>query len=216
MSKPKKAGDPVTAVPAAAEPTGSGLGSLARRLAARALSDPRVQEAASGLKVSAETLRTGARTRADERLEALIEARQAGQGGPVDPELNTALAQRRREREERSARLLAREKVLAVATTTEERRVLLRALDAAAWAGGERGAPRYTELLDMLAQGQTASEMAVHRAIWSLAERHVISVSPNGIIEVTPLGGPPAHPLPPTTGPHEESRVPLHKQKPDY
>ncbi|WP_291426708.1 hypothetical protein [Deinococcus sp.] len=214
MSKPKKVSDPVTAVPAA-EPTGSGLGSLARRLAARALSDPRVQEVASGLKVSAETLRSGAQARADERLEMLIEARQARPGGPVNPELNTALAQRRREREERSARLLAREKVLAVATTTEERRVLLRALDAAAWAGGERRAPRYTELLDTLAQGKAASEMAVHRAIWSLAERHVISVSPNGIIEVTPLGEPPAQLLLPTTGPHAESGVQVRGQTPD-
>ena len=186
MSKPRTTDDPATGE--TREKGGLSLGRLARRLAERAAHDPRLKEAAANLRVSAEALRSGAHTRADERLEALIQARQPGEA--LDPELSDALTQRRREREERQARLLAREKVLAVATTTQERRVLTQALAGAAWAGGERPAPRYTELLDRLAQGDASEEMAVHRAIWALAERHIISVSPHGVVTVVPLGGP--------------------------
>lgn len=167
--------------PDAADEGVNRLGGLARRLATRALGDPRVQEATLSLKTRAESLRSGVRDRADERLEALIESRSAG--GHLSGEVEDALHQRRVQREERQAKQAAREAVLAVATTSEERRVLLRVLEGTAWAGGERDLPRYTALLDALAAGGSAEqEMAVHRAIWSLAEREVLSVSPHGLI----------------------------------
>lgn len=176
MSKPK-------------QPDSEGqLGGLARRLATRALHDPRLQEAAAGLRRGAENLRAGVLDRADERLEQLIESR----GGRAS-EVDEALAQRRREREDRSAKHQAHAAVLAVATTTEERRVLLKVLAGTPWAGGEGALPRYTALLDALApSGVAEQEMAVHRAIWSLAEREVLSVSPHGVVSAVPLHSHPA------------------------
>ena len=167
-------------------PEESRLGGLARRLAARALGDPRVQEATAGLKHRAGTVRLGLRDRADERLEALLEAR-AASGSALSTEAEEALRERRQRRQERQAQQLARERLLAVATTTEERRVLMRVLDATPWAGGEGTPIRYTALLDALAPGgEPQQEMAVHRAIWALAEREILSVSPHG--HVTAVG----------------------------
>lgn len=160
------------------------LSGLARRLANRALRDPRLQEAAAGLRRGAEHLRSEVLDRADERLEHLIQSR----GGSAPSDVNEALAQRRREREERSAKQQAQAAVLAVATTTEERRVLLRVLASTPWAGGEGELPRYTALLDALApSGAAEQEMAVHRAIWSLAEREVLRVSPHGVVSAVPI-----------------------------
>lgn len=197
MSNSKKLGSDLP-------PEDSGLGGLARRLASRALRDPRVQEAADGLRRSAENLRSGVLDKADERLESLIQSKHGPAYAPSTADLpsdvSAALAQRRREREERSSKLKAREAILAVATTTEERRVLLRVLEGTPWAGGERDSPRYTALLDALApNGDAEQEMAVHRAIWSLAEREVLSVSPHGVVQATPI---PSH-----AAPSEPARV---------
>ena len=58
------------------------------------------------------------------------------------------------------------------------------------WAGGSGQPPRYTALLDALAPGgQAEQEMSVHRAIWALAEREVISVSPHGVVSAVQRGG---------------------------
>ncbi|WP_135230152.1 hypothetical protein [Deinococcus fonticola] len=160
----------------------SGLGGLARRLAKQALDDPRIRETGSQLKHRAEELQAQARDRADRRLEDII----ARRGG--SDETNELLAQRRQERDLKAGKLRARSQLLALADTPHEKRVLLRVIEGTPWAGGEGRVPRYTELLDTLApSGEAGAEMAVHRALWSLAERHVLSVSPFGEITASPL-----------------------------
>lgn len=166
------------------EETG-GLRSAARRVAEAVRRDPRVQDAAAGLRERAQTWRETARSRADTHLEQLVERRYEGR----PPEaLSALLGQRRHEREARAARLRARQALLALAETPEQRRVLTRVAGATPWAGGEAAELRYTLLLDELAApGSAEAEMAVHRAIWSLAERRVLAVSPHGVVTACPL-----------------------------
>ncbi|SEJ14095.1 hypothetical protein SAMN04488058_104114 [Deinococcus reticulitermitis] len=174
------------------EATGTGLGRQVRGLAKRALQPGQQRGApaewagdlAAEWRSRAEALRSGAREQADARLEALIEQRRTERGRPAAPEVDAALEARRRERVQRAERLRRREALLAQARTPDERRVLTRVAAATPWAGGEGEAPRYTTLLDGLAPGgDAAREMAIHRALWSLAERRVLAVSPHG--EVT-------------------------------
>ncbi|MVN87892.1 hypothetical protein GO986_14110 [Deinococcus sp. HMF7620] len=154
----------------------------AARQAASALVTPAVQGAAGRLKTGARGLRDQAQARADSRLEQLLGERRAGQ--PGDPETLAALAARRAAREARAAQLRARETLLGQAQTPEQRQVLRAVVAVTPWAGGEAGTLRYTELLDRLAPGGGAGrEMAVHRALWTLAEQHILAVSPHG--EVT-------------------------------
>lgn len=161
----------------------SGLGGLARRLAKQALDDPRLKETGSQLKHRAEELQAQVRDRADQRLEEAIARRGGGSA-----ETNELLTQRRQERDLKAGKLRARSQLLALADTPHEKRVLLRVIEGTPWAGGEGRTPRYTELLDTLApSGEAGAEMAVHRALWSLAERRVLSVSPFGEITAQPL-----------------------------
>lgn len=144
---------------------------------------------AQGLRTRAEELRAEAARRADERLEALIAERRAERGQSVPPEVDAALAQRRAEREARSARLAAREALLARAQTPHERTLLARLAAVTPWANAEgegEGSARYTALLDGLAPGgDAAAEMAIHRALWGLAERRVLRVSEYGEVRLT-------------------------------
>lgn len=161
---------------------------LASQLAGRALTDPRVQDVTGSLRGRGEELRGQVRDRAEQRLENLIEQRRQERGGPLPPEVGAALASRRHEREQRAAQQHRRAQALQHAAGPEERRVLTRVADASPRTGGQPPAPRYTALLDALAPGGNAErEMAVHRAIWSLAERRVLAVSVHGEVEFGPL-----------------------------
>ncbi|KEF34164.1 MULTISPECIES: hypothetical protein [Deinococcus] len=162
----------------------AGVGEAARRAAESLRHDPRVQDAASRLKARAGDLGGQARARADEHLERLIERRHTRPGEAVPDDVAAVLAQRRREREARVAMARARAALIAQGETPEQRRVLTLLADSTGWAGGQAGTLRYTVLLDRLApSGDPAAEMAIHRALWTLAERRVLAVSPHG--EVT-------------------------------
>ena len=161
---------------------------LASQLAGRALTDPRVQDVTGSLRGRGEDLRGQVHDRAEQRLEHLIEQRRQERGQPLSPEVGAALAARRHEREQRAAQQQLRAQALGHAVTPEERRVLTRVADASPLTGGQPPAPRYTALLDALAPGGHAErEMAVHRAIWSLAERRVLAVSAHGDVTFGPL-----------------------------
>lgn len=118
--------------------------------------------------------------KAEERLETLIQRRRQERGESIPAEVDAALNARRRELEEQAEQRRFESEVLAQARGTEEKRVLLLVL------GSRRrgeAPPRYTTLLDHLAAGGEAErEMAIHRALWSLAERRLLSVSPHGEI----------------------------------
>ena len=161
---------------------------LASQLAGRALADARVQDVTGSLRGRGEELRGQVRDRAERRLEELVEQRRQERGQDLAPEVSAALAARRREREQRTAQQQLRARALGHASTPEERRVLTRVADASPLTGGQLPAPRYTALLDALAPaGNAEREMAVHRAIWSLAERRVLAVSAYGDVSFGPL-----------------------------
>ncbi|MEF2277441.1 hypothetical protein V3W47_03960 [Deinococcus sp. YIM 134068] len=160
-----------------------GLRGVARRLAEGVRQSPRVQEAAAEVRDRARELRETTRARADSRLERLIEDGRARRGEDLPDEVSALLMERRREREARAARLRARAALLALAGGPEQRRVLTLVADATPWAGGEAAEVRYTTLLDRLApSGGAEAEMGVHRALWTLAERRVLAVSPHGVV----------------------------------
>lgn len=160
------------------------VGEAARRAADSLRHDPRVQDTASRLRGRAQDLGGSARARADEHLERLIERRHTRPGVPVPDDVAAALAARRREREARVAAARARAALIAQGESPEQRRVLTLLADSTPWAGGQGEAVRYTGLLDRLApSGDPAAEMAIHRALWTLAERRVLAVSKHG--EVT-------------------------------
>lgn len=168
-----------------------GLRAAARRAASAVWQDPRVQDARAGLQGRAEELRASARERVDSRLEHLLEERYGRQGAEPPEAVSTLLGTRRAEREARAARLRARQTLLALAETPEQRRVLGRVVAITPWAGGEAGELRYTGLLDALApSGSAEAEMGIHRAIWTLAERGVLAVSPHGRVTACPLPEP--------------------------
>lgn len=165
-----------------------GLREAARRAASAVWQDPRVQDAREGLRERAGELRGAARARVDERLEHLLSERYGRQGEAPPEAVSALLAARRQEREARAARLRARQTLLALAETPEQRRVLTRVVGVTPWAGGEAGELRYTTLLDTLApSGGAEAEMGIHRALWTLAERRVLAVSPHGRITACPL-----------------------------
>ncbi|GAA5512711.1 hypothetical protein Dcar01_01432 [Deinococcus carri] len=173
-----------------------GLRAAARRAAGAAWRDPRVQDARAGLRERAQEWRSEVQSRADARLEQVIERRYGGQGTPPEA-VSALLAQRRQAREAHAARLRARQALLALAETPEQRRVLTQVAQATPWAGGEAGEVRYTALLDQLApSGSPEAEMGVHRALWTLAERRVLAVSPHGVVTACPLPSPLALPAP--------------------
>lgn len=166
----------------------AGVGEAARRAAESVGRDPRVQDTASRLKTRAGDLGGQARARADEHLERLIERRHTRPGAPLPDDVAAALAQRRREREARVAAARARTALIAQGESPEQRRVLTLLADSAPWAGGQGGGVRYTGLLDRLApSGDPAAEMAIHRALWTLAERRVLAVSKHGEITACEL-----------------------------
>ena len=167
----------------------------ARQAASSVLRGP-VDSAAERLRAAGTEARTRLGERADARLERLITERRAGQDTRPDPEALAVLARRRAEREARVARIRARETLLALAQTPAQRQVLSAVVDATPWAGGAPDTElRYTALLDRLApRGDAATEMGVHRALWTLAERRVLSVSPHGLIRAEPLRAPLALP----------------------
>jgi len=165
------------------EPDPVGDATQVARRTAQALREP-VQEAAGGLRARARDLRDRAAQRADDRLERLITERR---GGESDPEVLALLARRRETREARLRQEDARRTLLAQAQTPAQRQVLRAVLDVTPWAGGEAGGVRYTHLLDRLAPaGDAATEMSVHRAIWTLAEAGVLAVSPHGEVSAVP------------------------------
>lgn len=174
---------------------GAGSGSLrdSARQAVRGLrSDPRVQNATGRLS----ELRHQAGATADERLARLIQEKRARQGERMPGEVSALLEQRRAERDAKLAQAQARADLLAQAETPEQRRVLTVIADSTPWAGGQQKAVRYTFLLDHLAPGGNAvTEMAVHRALWTLAERRVLAVSPHGLITAIQTIGAARHEL---------------------
>ena len=173
------------------ETEAGGLRAAARRAATSVWQDPRVQDARAGLQGRAEELRVAARGRVDARLEHLLEERYGRQGAEPPEPVSALLAVRRQEREARAARLRARQTLLALAETPEQRRVLGRVVQTTPWAGGEAGEVRYTTLLDTLApSGSAEAEMGIHRAVWTLAERGVLAVSPHGRVTACPLPEP--------------------------
>lgn len=158
-----------------------GLREEARRAAGQAAErlahSGRVQRLTQGW----QDLRAAAAERADQRLEEVL-ARSAH-----DDEVARLLAQRRQEREDQAAKARARRALLAHARTDEQRRVLALVAAVTPWAGGEAAPLRYTEVLDRLAPGGgAAQEMAVHRALWTLAEARVLAVSPHGSVTAVP------------------------------
>lgn len=158
---------------------GGGLGSVARRAAERVTRDPRLQGAAAQF----QELRAGASARADQRLETLIGEARARRGQTPPDEVAALLDRRRQERDARLERGRARQALLAHGQNDEQRRVLTLVAAATPWAGGEAAPVRYTALLDGLAPGgSAAAEMAIHRALWTLAEARVLAVSPHGLI----------------------------------
>lgn len=194
-SSPPPAPDepPTEATPAGGEQGRSSLRAAARRAATSVWRDPRVQDARAGLRDRAEEWRGAARARVDTRLEHLLEERYGRQGEAPPEAVSALLAARRAEREARAARLRARQTLLALAETPEQRRVLGRVAQVTPWAGGEAGEVRYTLLLDTLApSGGAEAEMGIHRALWSLAERHILAVSPHGVVTACPLPEPKA------------------------
>ncbi|ABF43912.1 hypothetical protein Dgeo_2478 (plasmid) [Deinococcus geothermalis DSM 11300] len=172
-----------------AGPDNSGAVRAAARRAAEAVrQDPRVQEAAAGLRGRVQELSSAARLRADRHLERLIEAAHTRQGEPVPAEVAALLARRREARETQARQLRARAALIALGDGPEQRRVLTLVAQATPWAGGEAAELRYTQILDRLASsGEAGAEMRVHRALWTLAERHVLAVSPHGRVSACPL-----------------------------
>jgi len=164
------------------------VGDAARRAAEALRHDPRVQDTAARLKTRAQELGGAARSQADGRLERLIEQAHTRSGNAVPDDVAAVLARRRREREARAAQARARAALLAQGETAEQRRVLTLLAEVTVWAGGGPGELRYTQVLDRLASpGNAESEMAVHRALWTLAERRILAVSPHGQVTATPL-----------------------------
>ncbi|GBF08026.1 hypothetical protein DAERI_210022 [Deinococcus aerius] len=165
-----------------------GVRAAARRAAETVLQAPQVQDRAASLKERAQELRAAARSRADQHLEGLIESAAARRGESTPSEVAALLARRRREREEQAARLRARQALLALAEGPEQRRVLTLVAQSTPWAGGTEPEVRYTALLDRLApSGSAEAEMGIHRALWTLAERRVLAVSPHGVVTACPL-----------------------------
>ncbi|PTA67152.1 hypothetical protein C8263_14290 [Deinococcus arcticus] len=158
--------------------------------AASALVTPALQGAAGRLRAGAQGLRDQVQARADGHLERVITERRAG--GATDPDTLAALTRRRAAREARAAQARARAGLLAQAQGPEQRQVLTLVAAVTPWAGGEPGELRYTILLDRLAPGgDPAREMAVHRALWTLAERRVLAVSPHGVISAVAVDAAP-------------------------
>lgn len=150
------------------------------------------QEAGEQLGAAGQHLRTGLgervrdwrsdfRAKADQRLEKLMEQKD------LTPETKEALAQRRQARLEETRTYRAKKQLLSYAQTPQETSVLKRVVKVTPWAGGTHELLRYTQLLDALAENTAESEMSVHRAIWALAERHVLSVSSHGIVSACVL-----------------------------
>lgn len=169
---------------------GGGLRETARRAARSALNDPRVQSAAGAVRDRAEAVRLRVGDTADRNLERLIGDARARRGEDTPDEVAAVLEQRRRERDARIRRALARQELLGRAENPTQRQILTLAAGVTAWAGGspEAGPLRYTALLDQLAPGGSAeAEMAVHRALWTLAERRVLAVSPHGVVTAVQL-----------------------------
>lgn len=162
-----------------AEDRRGGLGEAARRAAQRVALDPRVRGAAAQL----QELRAGASARADQRLETLIGEARARRGQTPPDEVAALLDRRRQERDAKLERGRARQALLAHGQNDEQRRILALVAAATPWAGGAAASVRYTALLDELAPGGSpAAEMAIHRALWTLAEQRVLAVSPHGVI----------------------------------
>ncbi len=176
--------------PAASAEEGGSLSDAARRAARSALNDPRVQGAAGLVRDRTEAVRLRVGEGADRSLERLIGESNARRGGSTPQEVAELLEGRRRERDARTHRALARQELLARAENAEQRRILTLLAGATVWAGGtlEAGPLRYTGLLDRLAPGGSAeAEMAIHRALWTLAERRVLAVSPHGVVTAVQL-----------------------------
>ncbi|UQN09916.1 hypothetical protein [Deinococcus sp. QL22] len=161
-----------------------GVRGAARRVADVVRQDGRVQGAAEGVRGRVREARASVKERADARLEQLIFERR---GNVVPDEVADLLARRRQEREAEAARLLARQVLLDTAENPVQRQILTLVAQTTAWAGGKTPEPlRYTQLLDRLAPtGKAEAEMPVHRALWTLAERRVLAVSPHGEVTAT-------------------------------
>lgn len=146
--------------------------------------DVRVQQVTTGLRDRARDWRSAASARADEHLERLIQDSHARRGTEASDQVTALLEARRQEREAQARAEQARRELMARANTSEERRVLDLVASHTPWAGGTATQElRYTTLLDLLApSGRPAEEMAVHRALWTLAEARVLVVSPHGVV----------------------------------
>ncbi|THF71759.1 hypothetical protein E7T06_02040 [Deinococcus sp. Arct2-2] len=171
-----------TRTPETPAPGAGGVRGAARRVADVVRQDGRVQGAAEGVLGRVREARASVKERADSRLEQLIFERR---GNVVPDDVAGLLARRRQEREAEAARLRARQTLLDTAENPVQRQILMLVAQTTAWAGGNTPeALRYTQLLDRLApSGKAEAEMPVHRALWTLAERRVLAVSPHG--EVT-------------------------------
>ncbi|ACO47127.1 hypothetical protein DEDE109153_05925 [Deinococcus deserti] len=176
MRTPEPAGDQSGQDSPSQDPVRGVAGALRR--------DARVQQVTSGLRDRARDWRSAASARADEHLERLIQDSHARRGSEASGQVTALLEARRQEREAQARAEQARRELMARANTPEQRRILDLVASHTSWAGGT--APqelRYTALLDLLApSGRPADEMAVHRALWTLAEQRVLAVSPHGVV----------------------------------
>lgn len=96
------------------------------------------------------------------------------------PATNEEAEQARLKKEQR----LAKQALMMQAQTPYERRVLRLLAEHTNWLGGVGKSVRYTVLLDTLGGHVAAEEMAIHRAVWSLAERRILRVSEFGEINL--------------------------------
>ncbi len=123
------------------------------------------------------------RSKADERLERLIKEKHARKGEAVPTPVDNVLQERKQERDRLRAQTQARQDFLAKAANTPQHKVLQLVALSTPWMGGNLAELRYTSMLDQLApKGDAASEMSIHRALWTLAEQQILSVSSQGVI----------------------------------
>lgn len=151
----------------------------AQELALRLRNSERVREQTEQLRDQAKALQSGWQQRADQHLETVL----ARRGETLSAEAEALLLRRRAERERQEQQLRWRRHWVALGQNTEQRRILALVARKTDWLGGQGPELRYTEALDTLAsRGRAEDEMRVHRALWTLAEKGTLSVSPHGVV----------------------------------
>ncbi len=128
-----------------------------------------------------------ARDKAAERVDEQRLRRQQ-RGAYLSPAEAVELAQRQAERDKRRRQQATQARYRQAAQTEVQRQVLEQVFLHTPWLGGQLAPLRYTQMLDTLApNAEPRREMSLHRALWSLAEVRLLSVSPHGEITLSPL-----------------------------